>query len=123
MMAEVFERRELLPTEERSRFDDQILAASEHLKTAGIRHQQIASLPIGQPDPIPKKTWRKKKAHDKGNARALTAAEVAERDLGAQERRDKKQRVHTPDGIQEGGEEEIQIPATPTTPSGIYSAC
>ena len=113
MMAEVFEQRELLPTEEWLRFDDQILAASEHLKTVGIQHQQIASLPIGQPDPIPKKTWRKKKAHGRGNARALTAAEVAERDLRAQERRDKKQRVHTLDGVQEGGEEEIQIPATP----------
>jgi hypothetical protein len=36
------------------------------------------------------KTWRKKEAHGRGNARALTAAEAAERDLRAQERRDKK---------------------------------
>jgi hypothetical protein len=95
VVAEVFEQRELLPTEERSRFDDQILAASEHLKTAGIRHQQLASVPISQPDPVPKKTWRKKDVHGRANARALTAAEVAERDLRAQERRDKKQRAHT----------------------------
>ena len=54
-MAEVFE--------ERSRFDDQIMAASERLKDSGKQHQHLAALPIGQPDPIPKRTWRKRDAH------------------------------------------------------------
>jgi hypothetical protein len=73
-MAEVFEQHEGLNTEERSRFDDQIMAASERLILAGKQHQHLATLPIGQPDPIPKKTWRKRDSHGKG-ARAMTAAE------------------------------------------------
>ena len=55
-MTEVFEQRERLNVEERSRFDDEIMAASERLKQAGKQHQHVATLPIGQPDPIPKKT-------------------------------------------------------------------
>jgi len=99
-VGEVFEQRELLPREERSRFDDQILAASECLKSAGTRHQQFASLPIRQPDPIAK-TWRKKEAHGEANARALAAAEVAQRDLKTRERQDKKQRPATLERVPE----------------------
>ena len=106
-MGEGFEQRELLLREERSRFDDQILAASERLKSAGTRHQQLASLPIGQPDPIAKKTWRKKEAHGKANARALTAAEVAQRDLKTRERQDKEQRPATPERVPEEADVEI----------------
>jgi hypothetical protein len=69
-------------------------------------------LPIRLPDPIPKKTWRKRDTHGKANTRALTAAEVAERDLKAQERRDKKRRTNTPKSVLED-KEEIQVPTTP----------
>jgi len=110
-VGEVFEQRELLPREERSRFDDQILAASECLKSAGTRHQQFASLPIRQPDPIAK-TWRKKEAHGEANARALAAAEVAQRDLKTRERQDKEQRPATPERVPEEADEEIRVPAT-----------
>ena len=51
-------------------------------------------------------------SHGKG-ARAMTAAEIAERDLKARERRDKKQRPATPKHMPEKIEEEIQVPATP----------
>ena len=119
-MTEDFEQRECVNVEEQSRFDDEIMAASERLKQAGKQHQHVATLPIGQPDPIPKKTWRKRDTHDKATARALTAAEVAERDLKAAERclkakdrRDKKQRANTPESVAEGEEEEVQVPATP----------
>lgn len=83
------------------------------MKEAGQQHRQLAGLPIGQPDPIPKKTWRKRDTHGKADARALTAAEVAERDLKAQERTNKKQRAATPESVPEDEEEEIQVPTTP----------
>ena len=55
VMADVFEQRENLNTEERSRFDDQIMTTGERLNQAAKQHQHLASLPIGQPDPIPKR--------------------------------------------------------------------
>jgi hypothetical protein len=36
-------------------------------------------VPIGKPDAIPRKIWRKKKDRGKADARALTGAEIAER--------------------------------------------
>src|SRR5271154_1150187 len=112
-MGEVFKQRERLNTEERSRFDDQIMAVSERLKQAGKQHQNLAALPIGQPDPIPKRTWRKRDAHGKADRRALTGAEIAEQDLKLREYQDKKQRPNTPRVVQQEEETEVQIPATP----------
>jgi len=66
------------------------MAVSESLKQAGKQHQHLAALPIGQPDPIPKKTWRKRDAHGKADRRGLTAAEIAKQDLRLRERQDKK---------------------------------
>jgi hypothetical protein len=60
---------------------------------------------------VPKKTWRKKEAHGKANARALTSAEAAKRDLTARERQGKKQRPATPKDAQ--ADEDVQVPATP----------
>ena len=87
------------------------MAASERLKWAGKQHQHLATLPIRQLDPIPKRTWRKRDSHGKG-ARAMTAAEIAERNLKARERRDKKQRPATPERVPEKVEE-TPAPATP----------
>jgi hypothetical protein len=70
-------------------------------------------LPIGQPDPIPKKTWRKRDAHGKADRRALTAAEIAEQDLKLRERENKKQRPNTPKVALQEEDTEIQVPATP----------
>jgi hypothetical protein len=58
-------------------------------------------------------TWRKKEAHGKANARALTAVEAAKRDLEARERQDKKQRPAAPERVPEEADEEIRVPATP----------
>src|SRR5262249_44469519 len=91
------------------RFDAQIIDVSERLKRAGKDHSEVAEIPIWQPDAIPKKTWRKKEAHGKATARALTSAELAERDLKATERRNKKQRQR----VTEAEEEEIIVLATP----------
>ena len=45
----------------------------------GSRRLQLQSLPVGQPDPVPKRSWTKAKTHGRANARALTANELAER--------------------------------------------
>jgi hypothetical protein len=69
-------------------------------------------VPIGLPDPVPKKGWRRKNTHGRANTRALTAAEVADRHLRAQECQDKKLRAAIPESVLEEGEEEVQVPAT-----------
>ena len=42
---------------------------------------EATDLPIASPDEVPKKQWKKKKAHGKANARALTKAELAELEM------------------------------------------
>jgi hypothetical protein len=42
-------------------------------------------LPIGNPDPIPKKILRKKNTHSKADARALTGTEIVKREYAARE--------------------------------------
>jgi hypothetical protein len=39
----------------------------------------MQAIPIGKPDTIPKKLWKKKKEHGKADARALIGAEIAEK--------------------------------------------
>jgi hypothetical protein len=47
------------------------------------RNDALAQLPIGNPDPVPKKVWRKKKAHGPAE---LNSAKIAHRDLLAKKR-------------------------------------
>ena len=76
---------EQLQPEEKARFRRQ--REAEHLKllAAGRRHLELQALPIGNPDPIPQRSFRKKKTHGKADARALTGTEIAERDHAARE--------------------------------------
>jgi hypothetical protein len=93
-------------------------------KVAGKQHQAAAKIPIALPDPVPKKTWRKKDAHGKTRARALTAAEIAERDLKRKEQQDKKQRkehqdrgIVTPESVlQSHTDENMIVSTTPERP-------
>jgi hypothetical protein len=66
--------RERLGPEKQARFDFQYLKANAAAKELAERHEELSLIPIGQPDAVPKKIWRKKKTHDKANARRLTAA-------------------------------------------------
>ena len=65
---------------------------------AFIMAKQLAALPIGLADRIPKKSRRRKNTHGRANARALTAAD---RHLRAQECQDKKLRAATPESVPE----------------------
>jgi hypothetical protein len=51
----------------------------------GRQHLELQALPISNPDPIPKKVFLKKKNHGKADARALTGAEIAEREHQARD--------------------------------------
>jgi hypothetical protein len=76
---------EQLQPEERACFRRQ--REAEHLKLliAGKQHLELQALPIGNPDPIPKRIFRKKKTHGKANARALTGTEIVSREHEARE--------------------------------------
>ncbi|OQU95192.1 hypothetical protein CLAIMM_01435 [Cladophialophora immunda] len=49
----------------------------------GEQRRDLQNLPIGAPDPVPKRTWVKRREHGKSTERALIASEIGER----QERR------------------------------------
>jgi hypothetical protein len=78
--------RDRLAPEEQSRFDSQYLRAQENAKAIAERHEDLSRIPIGMPDAVPKKTWRKKKDHGKADARGLTAAEASDKDRQERER-------------------------------------
>jgi hypothetical protein len=96
-----------------------LIGSLERTTEIGTRHLAMQELPIGNPDPVPKRQWIiQKKSHGRADARGLTGAELADRALIAKERVEKEEqqppklgrvRVSTTD------EEEgpILIPATP----------
>ena|SRR5436305_11257043 len=69
---------------ERARYERQIQRTNEQLVEIGQRHLQLQALPIGNPDPVPKRHCVKKKAL--GKADALTAAKLADRAFIIKER-------------------------------------
>ena len=83
--------------------------------------KQLAALPIGLLNRIPKKSWRRKNTHGRANARAFTTAEAADRHLRAQKRQDKKLRAATPESVPEE-EEEVHVPAIPEQEPPVSTA-
>ena len=78
--------RDRLALEKQSRFDNQYLQVQENAKAITERHEDLSRIPIGMPDAVPKKTWRKKKDRGKADARGLTAAEASDKDRQERER-------------------------------------
>ena len=72
------EARARLGEEDQLRWDGQFIEELSKQTAAAKRREELAQIPIGIPDAVPKKTWRKKTAHGKANARGLTAGELAE---------------------------------------------
>ena len=66
--------RERLGPEEQAYFNFQYLRANTAAKELTEYYKELSLIPIGQPDAIPKKIWRKKKTHGKANTPRLTAA-------------------------------------------------
>ena len=71
------------------------MPAEERLVAEARAAGEVPNLPLLQPDAIPKRHWVNKQTHGKANARGLTGAEIAGRELKAQERRTAKG-VNTP---------------------------
>jgi hypothetical protein len=92
-----------LGQEERARFDAQI--ASEHEKILGIGRQRLAwqAIPIGNPDPAPKRQYQKRKSHGKVDTRGLTGAELAGKDLPQREAAARNRIAITPQPEEEDG--------------------
>jgi hypothetical protein len=65
--------RDRLGLEEKSRSDIQYLRANAAAKDLAERHEELSMIPIGHPDAVPEKQWRRKKNHDKANVPELTA--------------------------------------------------
>jgi hypothetical protein len=81
---QLIEGRDALGPEAQSRLNNTLLqVATTMLQTA--QHND-ALTQLGNPDPVPKKVWRKKKAHGPADAAGLTSAEIAYRDLLAKEK-------------------------------------
>ena len=53
----------------------------------------MQKLPIGNPDPVPKRKYIQKKTHGRANARGLTGSELADRALAAKERTEKAEQA------------------------------
>jgi hypothetical protein len=68
--------REQMEPEEKARFDHQIEAEQQKLPAIGHTHLELQALPIGNPDPVPKPQFRKKKTHNVTDARGLSGAEI-----------------------------------------------
>jgi hypothetical protein len=71
----VIQARDRLRDEELSRYDQQVIRMPQNLQGVAHRHEQLAAIPVGQPDAVPKKTWKKKK--NTLNTRGLTGNEIA----------------------------------------------
>jgi hypothetical protein len=106
------EARARLGAEDQSRWDGQFIGGLSKLITAAERREELAHIPIGVPDAVPKKIWRKKTTHGKANARGLTAIELAELEKAAEIRRGKA-RATTPGDFEDEDEEGFLVPDSP----------
>jgi hypothetical protein len=114
---DVWTIRNQLRGEEQTRFDRQLKASHDQLAEIGRRHLAMQKLPIGLPDPIPKRKYVvQAKTHGRANARGLTGPELADRALAAKEKAEQaskkgKTRAATP-------EDNDGVRLIPDTPPG-----
>lgn len=111
----IMDLREQMGPEEKARYDRQIEAEQQKLFAIGRAHVELQAFPIGNPDPVPKPQFRKKKTHGVADARGLSGAEIAGRDLKAREALARKDRTAvTPDT----GDEGVLVPESPPRRTG-----
>jgi hypothetical protein len=102
--------REQMEPEEKARFDRQIEAEQQKLLAIGRTHLELQAFPIGNPDPVPKPQFRKKKTHGVADARGLSGAEIAGLDLKAREALARKKRTAVIPNTEDDG---ILVPESP----------
>jgi hypothetical protein len=87
----------------------------------------MQAIPIGQLDPTPKRTWKKKDTHGKATARALTSGELAQQrqreedNHQAQLRRIQEEALIVEIQVAANSQDSLftAMPVRPTTPSSI----
>ena len=86
MAVQLIEGRDALGPEAQLRLDNIFFQVATTMLQTAQRNDALTQLLIGNPNPVPKKVWRKKKAHGPADAAGLTSAEIAHRDLLAKEK-------------------------------------
>jgi hypothetical protein len=106
--------------EEKTRFDRQVEAEHQKLIAIGREHLQLQALPIGLPDAVPVRKFRKKKTHGVADARGLTGTEIAALDLKKREALARNRAVVTPESPFElrDDDDEIMLLETPPRLAG-----
>ena len=66
------------------------------IKQTAKYRKKLIQLPIGIPDVVPKKTWRKKKLHNKTNVYTLTITELLTVERSKQTKREKTKTTTPP---------------------------
>ena len=62
--------------EEKARYTRQIEEDQQKLLKIGQQHLKLQQLPIGNPSPVPKRQYKKKKIYDLINTRGLIKAKI-----------------------------------------------
>ena len=78
--------RDALGREAQSRLDNTFLQAATTMLQTAQHNDALTQLHIGTPNPVPKKVWRRKKAHASADAIGLTFIKFTRRDLLAKEK-------------------------------------
>ena len=87
--SKVIEIYEALPQKEKNRYSCQIKSTLQNLHTIGQSHSHMANLPLGQPDAMPKITFKRKRQSEQ--SRALTAGESGIEEWRQQAREERRQ--------------------------------
>lgn len=114
----IMELRDQMGVGEKARFTTQIETVTRPLIDLAKRHLELQKLPIGNPDPVPKRQFHKKKKHGKADARGLTGPELAQKVLLAEERAERsssKRRATSPE-VLGGGDDDDGVVTVPDTP-------
>lgn len=83
--------RDALSSTDQAYIDDEIAQNDRRILGLAQAAYEGRGVPVAQPLPIPKQKWVPKNAHGKANARGLTGAEIAARELNAREREQRLQ--------------------------------
>jgi hypothetical protein len=100
--------RDALGPEAQSRLDNTFLQAATAMLQIAQRNGALAQLLIGNPNPVPKKVWRRKKVHG--------SAEAPRRDLLAKEKAERASNRATNHAPESAGEEDPDLLLPSTAP-------
>jgi len=82
------------------------------------RNDALTQLYIGTPNPVPKKVWRRKKAHASADAMGLTLVKITRRDLLAKEKAERATNRAANHAPEPADEEDPDLLRPSTAPRG-----